>query len=288
MAYPIHLFRLARLNSEIKYVANSIIRGTPVYAYPPIVNIQEWQTNMLGQLDDWAKNIPLDQATIAKVHANFICQLRYHNLRMVLLRPSPAIPKPSPASLTECHRSAQESIRIMDQMYRKNILIHSWMSFYSIVMSAITMLYCIKVVPALARNTQLSTLMMDLGAALNILSAAGEHWSGAKRVRDILDDMGRQITDWLQRLPADAPQETENGASVEAEGVPMTQSSLPNFLEEPAMTFDPMNFMSQAADGDYTIDPSMDFFNPAETDNLDDVIRNLFQGFIPVQYPNAS
>ncbi|KAI8304579.1 Positive regulator of purine utilization [Colletotrichum sp. SAR11_59] len=58
MAFSIHLFRLAKLNSEFKYVANSIVRDTPRYAYPAVIDINEWQNGMLQQLDEWHSTIP--------------------------------------------------------------------------------------------------------------------------------------------------------------------------------------------------------------------------------------
>ena len=61
MSLSIHLFKLAKLNSEIKYVANSIVREAPPYAYPPITDIYAWQRGMLEQLDHWVSTIPQSQ-----------------------------------------------------------------------------------------------------------------------------------------------------------------------------------------------------------------------------------
>ncbi|CAF3441470.1 unnamed protein product, partial [Fusarium graminearum] len=58
MAFAIHLFKAAKLNSEIKYIAQSIVRDSPRYAYPRVVDINDWQTTILHQLDEWASQIP--------------------------------------------------------------------------------------------------------------------------------------------------------------------------------------------------------------------------------------
>jgi hypothetical protein len=42
MAFAIYLFEAAKLNSEIQYIAQSIIRDTPRYAYPRVTNINDW------------------------------------------------------------------------------------------------------------------------------------------------------------------------------------------------------------------------------------------------------
>ncbi|GJN77146.1 hypothetical protein PLIIFM63780_000635 [Purpureocillium lilacinum] len=190
IAYSVHLFRLARINSEIKYVANSIVRHAPAYAYPAVINIYEWQRGVLQQLDQWANEIPVGDETQA-LHMKLICRQRYHSLRMVLLRPSPAIPKPTNEALEQCYHSAQECIRTFDKLYRNNLLVYSWTTFYSLALSTLTLFYCIKTAAKIAQDTDVPTLMSDLSISSSILSATGEHWSGAKRCRDILDDLGR-------------------------------------------------------------------------------------------------
>jgi hypothetical protein len=199
ISFSIHLFKLAKINSEIKYVANSIVRDTPVtpgYAYPIISNIHEWQDGVLQQLDQWAKEIPQGGSNDHYIHVE--CQIRYHSLRMLLLRPSPAIPKPSVESLKMCYRSASRSIIHYDELYRKDLLVHSWITFHGLILSTITKIYCIRTVPDIARIIELDELMGDFGASLSILSAIGEHWSGAKRNRDVLHELSHATIRWLK------------------------------------------------------------------------------------------
>ncbi|RFN44846.1 hypothetical protein FIE12Z_10947 [Fusarium flagelliforme] len=197
MLFAIHLFKAAKLNSEIKYIAQSIVRDSPRYAYPRVIDINDWQATMLNSLDEWSTHIPL-QNDASTLYLQIICKIRYHNLRMLLLRPSPAIPKPTTEALVQCHKSARESIQLFDQLYKKNLLVHSWTTFHGLVLSTITLLYCIKVVPEIARGTEVDVLMADLSISLSVLSATGEHWSGAKRSRDILDELGKSTIRYLR------------------------------------------------------------------------------------------
>ncbi|CAG7559245.1 unnamed protein product [Fusarium equiseti] len=104
MLFAIHLFKAAKLNSEIKYIAQSIVRDSPRYAYPRVIDINDWQTTMLNNLDEWSTQIPL-QNDASTLYLQITCKIRYHNLRMLLLRPSPAIPKPTTEALVHCHKS---------------------------------------------------------------------------------------------------------------------------------------------------------------------------------------
>lgn len=299
MSFSIHLFKLAKINSEIKYVANSIVRDTPGYAYPPITNIQEWQAGVLQQLDQWACDIPRggDQDHYIRT----ICQIRYHSLRMLLLRPSPAIPKPSAESIRKCHSSACQSIHLYDELYRKDILVHSWMTFHGLILSTITMIYCIRVVPDIARKTELDVLMNDLGISLSILSATGEHWYGAKRSRDVLDDLARNTISWIKDLAKSRPQSYVNTEQLRREDHQddMGTMSAANILsgqaiQAPNLTtgfttdfVQPTWWSPTFQDGGQMVIDDMwsaPFAEPFETGdsvNVDTIIRRLFEDLIP-------
>jgi hypothetical protein len=289
MAYSIHLFKLARLNSEIKYVANSIVREAPWYAYHSVTNIQEWQTGVLQQLEEWASEIP--EGGDNDHYIRTICQIRYHSLRMLLLRPSPAIPKPSVESLKKCHGSACQSIRLFNDLYRKDVLVHSWMTFHGLILSTITLIYCIRAVPEVAQNTVLDVLMADLGICLSILSATGEHWPGAKRSRDILDDLGRTTVQWIkdQHPRVDGAQANYQGdvgtsstlGAGEATGPSIINGQFDTNLVQPS----PWTSMMQG-DEIQPVDILWplsfgDAFGNGDTQDMDGFLFNLFEDLIP-------
>ncbi|SPJ79338.1 related to purine utilization positive regulator [Fusarium torulosum] len=296
MAFAIHLFKAAKLNSEIKYIAQSITRDSPRYAYPRVVDINEWQTNMLGQLDEWASQISgLNKPS--ELYLRTTCLIRHHGLRMLLLRPSPAIPKPSNEALVQCHKSARESIQLFDQLYKKDLLVHSWTTFHGLVLSTITLLYCIKVVPEITRSTEVDVLMADLSISLSVLSATGEHWSGAKRSRDILDELGKSTIRYLrennnrQDGPVSRSISRVNGMGFD----PTTLST--EVLESSGMTDnhvdtslidanDSMGFMQNSFDDGLFGDSFAGYFEQTDSINVDNIVRELFQDFIPT-YPNG-
>ncbi|TGJ78472.1 hypothetical protein E0Z10_g10298 [Xylaria hypoxylon] len=195
MTYAIHLFRLAKINSEIKYVANSVNPDAPNYAYPAVIDINAWQKEVLARLDQWAAGVPVARDT--NDYSRAILLLRYHSVRMLLLRPSPNIPRPDQHALRHCYSSAEESIRLYNELYKKNMLVHNWITFHKTVLSTITMFYCILSVPSIATSLEVEEFMGNVRAGLNVLSAVGEHYSGAKRSRDILDELAGPISRWL-------------------------------------------------------------------------------------------
>ncbi|KAH6898151.1 fungal-specific transcription factor domain-containing protein [Thelonectria olida] len=292
MQFAMHLFRAAKLNSEIKYVANSINRSAPSYAYPPVRDIGSWQSDMLQQLDEWATQIPAPTDDPSDQYLRATCQLRYHGLRMLLLRPSPAIPKPSAEALIQCHKSACESLRLFDHLYSTNLLVHSWITFHSLVLSTITMLFCIKVVPEIACKTEVDVLMGDLSISLSVLSATGEHWSGAKRSRDILDRLGRSTIRWLRGLSNNADFRAAQAAvdgGFNVMQTPLVPGTMPLTVDSAIGSLGAdggmAGFMQNPFEDFIGNDSFAGYFEASESVNVDTIVRDLFQDFIPM-YPS--
>lgn len=199
------LFRLAQLNSEMKYILHSISREVPRYAYPQITDISTWQADIYNRLQE----IELDMnRLIGRDQCDWrICMIQYHELVMLLFRPSPRIRKPDTAALRHCFRSAQESIQIWKELYDSNRLIYSWTMVHSLCLSAITMLYSIWMSPDIASEVKVDVLMATTNVASNLLTVAGEHWPEAKSSRDSLSSLSTATIRWLfeRRLKAPAP-----------------------------------------------------------------------------------
>ncbi|KAH7069635.1 fungal-specific transcription factor domain-containing protein [Paraphoma chrysanthemicola] len=280
----IHLFKLAKLNSELKYVANSIVREAPSYAYPPITDITSWQRDMLSRLDQWASEVP--QCIQGNFYMESLCKIRFHTMRLLLLRPSPAIPAPPPAALVDCHDSARQLIGLYSELYRKELLLYDWTTLHGIISGTVTMLYCMRSVPELARDAKVEELMSDMNISLSILGATGEYWSGARRARDILEDLGRSTMTFITRIRPTPPQrdadwaETTPGATMSwlndsgagTEAGPVSNTVFPAAFPLPIESHNEyLNWF----------DPNQQPHLFGENMEMDTIIRNLFDGFVP-------
>lgn len=290
IATSIHLFKLAKLNSEIKYVANSIVRDAPTYAYPVIRDVTGWQMGMLQQLDDWAATIP--EMEPPNDYIRLTSKLRCLSMKMLLLRPSPAIPVPAGGAMASCYEAACQSLRTYENLYRRDLIVYDWVTLHGVVYSVITALYCIRVVREIAHKTEPEDIMEDLSISLSIISATGEHWSGAKRVRDVLEDIGRSTIRWLRRNRRTSHQ----GSSIDPEvsdeqhqrtdtegndliGRPARQEHSDDIASAPAPSFD----LFSALELDFDLFPELQRSRRpfGDTVNVDHIMRNLFDDFIP-------
>ncbi|TVY32658.1 Positive regulator of purine utilization [Lachnellula occidentalis] len=220
MSCAIHLFKLAQINSEIKYICHSISHKPPPYSYPNIPDISEWQKDIHARLESWKQQIP--QFTGEWIYMTRLCERKYHKIVMLLHGPSPAMPKPSLQSSKACYQSAVAEIRLYSQLYKQDLLVYSWVTVHSVFLSTLTMLHCIWTVPEITVGIQIDDLVAILKAGSNVLSETGEHWSEAKRSRDVLDGLSVPTIRWLLDYKA---RNTQTEANTESNHQGISQSS---------------------------------------------------------------
>jgi hypothetical protein len=182
------------MNSEIKYVMHSICRDPPRYAYPPVADIHQWQKEMIDRLQTWLSEIPRipGMESIAKM-----CETRYHEMMILVLRPSPGIPDPSDELLAQCFQHTVNLLRGFRELYRQEMLLYSRLIVHSIFLGTLIMLHCLWRLPHVASQVQIDDLVADTGISLNILSSIGEYWTEAKRARDCIHELSGAT---IQRL----------------------------------------------------------------------------------------
>ena len=217
MSYAVHFFKIARLNSEMKYVLHSVNREAPAYAYPAVRDIQQWQDCMRTQLDEWYSSIPAHSD-----YGQLSCKTQHHTLKMLLFLPTPGIPQPRPESLRHCHESSLNAIKLFRELYARDMLVYDWSTCHAVILHAFCLIYCVTTIAQLRAETPTETLLTTIRAASDVLSATGEYWAGAKRSRDLLNelasrtilhDMNRTTAHHDGPLAAHAIPATESGAS---------------------------------------------------------------------------
>lgn len=237
MTFSIHLFRLARINSEIKYVMHSICRDPPQYAYPPVPDIHSWQKDMIGRLQSWLADIPraTEYDPMTKV-----CETKYHEMMILVLRPSPGIPEPSEEMLAQCFQHAVDLLRGFGELYRQEALLYSRLIVHSIFLSTLIMLHCLWKLSHLASDVQIDELVSDVSISLNILSSIGEYWAEAKRARDCINELSGATVQRIIRLRSlEAPSRLtrqrnhQSNSEIERAQRPQTASEMIELLPAP-------------------------------------------------------
>ncbi|KAI8717112.1 Zn(2)-C6 fungal-type domain-containing protein [Fusarium sp. LHS14.1] len=187
MSSAIHLFKLARFNSEIKCVLYCADRQYPPYTQPVITDTESWRVDILNRLQQWRQDIPRHEEGSARHHLNLWCEIKYHELLMLILRPNPQFHNPDKATLRECFSSAMACSELYHRLYMTNMLHYGWMSVHSLFLCVMVMFYCVCTPRGIADEADFDALMRALKVSSDILSAMGEYWPEAKKSRDVLD-----------------------------------------------------------------------------------------------------
>ncbi|PLB49626.1 hypothetical protein P170DRAFT_510151 [Aspergillus steynii IBT 23096] len=187
MTSAVHLFKLARFNSEIKCVLYCVDRQYPPYTQPAITDAESWKVDILSRLRQWREDIPRHPETSTWYYMNRLSEIKYHELVMLVLRPNPRFQNPDKASLRECFASAMACSELYHQLYSANSLHYGGISVHSLFLCVMVMFYCVWTPQGIAEEADLDSLMRALKASSDVLSAMGEYWPEAKRSRDVLD-----------------------------------------------------------------------------------------------------
>lgn len=187
MSSAIHLFKAARFNSEIKCVLYCVERNFPPYTRLAVTDAVGWRTDIINRLEEWRQRIPQHPDGSAHHHLNILCEIKYHELVMLILRPNPRLQQPGRGSISQCFASAMDCCKLYHQLYVTKALHHGWMSIHSLFLCVMVMFYCVWTPQGVADDANVDCLMRSLKASSDVLSAMGEYWPEATRSRDILD-----------------------------------------------------------------------------------------------------
>jgi hypothetical protein len=138
----IHLFKLTKFASEIKMVLYCIERVYPPYTKPAITDYPQWRQDMVKRLKQWRDEIPKHANDYPPSHLVTICEIRYHEVMMLTLRPSPLFRKPSHEAIRHCLESAVICIELYEKPYLSNSLKYSWTGVHSLFLRIMTIFYC--------------------------------------------------------------------------------------------------------------------------------------------------
>ncbi|KIX97987.1 uncharacterized protein Z520_06066 [Fonsecaea multimorphosa CBS 102226] len=187
MSSAIHLFKLAKFNSEIKSVLYCMERQYPPYTPPTTSDIARWKEDMLNRLRKWKEEIPRHPQGSERSCINHLMEIKYHELIMLVHRPNPVFQHPTKAALRECFASALQCSKLYYELYAANTLHYSWISVHSLFLCVMTMFYCVWTPNGVADEVDVDGITRTLKSTSDILSATGEYWPEARRSRDVLD-----------------------------------------------------------------------------------------------------
>ncbi|OMP84481.1 Pyrimidine pathway regulatory protein 1 [Diplodia seriata] len=197
-------FRFDRIVAEVKLMIHRVAQSPRRFPWPS--DFEGWQkavhASCKGLLEHAQQTLSRRAGGISRAisyRSMPSIELKYHQCVMLLYRPSPAFPRPAPEALNICFDSATETIRIYYELHRFGQMMNSWLTGHSIFVSAITMLYCLWIGPAIRARAS-NTFAEHARRCSETLEALGKTWSVAKDARVKFDRLVEATSEsWRRR-----------------------------------------------------------------------------------------
>lgn len=181
-----HLIQLARLESEIKHV---LYRQQKSFSLAfPRPNLPTWMEDFEFRLRAWYESIPpVERAHPASIYASrHWWDASYNYIVLLLHRPTPQIPKPSPKSLEACFVASEMFIKCTQALLRDNRVTMVWEWVYRLFVSGICLVYAISHSHSVRASRPLGQIVNIAQACATVLAVLAERFSGAAGCRDVL------------------------------------------------------------------------------------------------------
>lgn len=180
----VYSLRFDRIVAEIKLMLYRVSRSPSRFPWP--TNVTAWQheaqsacISLLQEAQNQQQGPLLNNlGTLPGVSLQKL-ELKYHHCIMLLYRPSPQIPQPSTEAIQACFNSAMDIISIYADLHKFLNMECSWLSAHSILVAAITVLYCLCSHPAVRGVTPIETCLKRVELAHELLIFLGRLWSVA-------------------------------------------------------------------------------------------------------------
>ncbi|KAJ6012644.1 hypothetical protein N7522_002999 [Penicillium canescens] len=191
----IYALRFDRIIAEIKLMIYRVSRAPQRFPWP--TDIPNWQRDvenscrkLIGEVESRQRSRYMGISQPLPLLAVQKLQLRFHQTIMLLYRPSPQVPRPTPEATRACFDSAIEVIRISAELHRFTNMECTWLSAHSLFVAAITTFYCLWTSPAAMASIVPATILERVQKAHDLLEYLSETWSVA---RDACEKLSRLI-----------------------------------------------------------------------------------------------
>ncbi|KAI9827514.1 MAG: hypothetical protein M1832_004864 [Thelocarpon impressellum] len=178
----IHFFQMRLLQAEIRRKLYQKKRDTPKDDSDP------WFPTMEAKVEHWRSSSPYNAE--GSGHSNAWFTSKYNTIIVLLYRPSPQIPTPSPRAALVCFEASAYNIRMQRKQIHDKTVDITWILVQSIFMALNTILWSIQYLEVRqVRPKAEFEELMDLG--LESIRLCSDRWPGAASAYERYTDLTR-------------------------------------------------------------------------------------------------
>jgi hypothetical protein len=131
----VHLTRLLAISGDI---LESVYIARPATSLSPAI-LQRLVSNLSQRLSQWRGSLEEYSASQTSVYLHL--KIQYAIVVMMLNRPSPSFPVPSPEMVNSCHEAAKSAIETWSVLRERNEMFLGWKTLHDVLMTGFVWLY---------------------------------------------------------------------------------------------------------------------------------------------------
>ncbi|KAE8441851.1 hypothetical protein EG329_004252 [Mollisiaceae sp. DMI_Dod_QoI] len=215
----IHFLRMRLLQAEIRRVLYQKKRPEPRSEEHP------WYAQMEQKLQDWVDKCPQTPPWSKPWFVG-----RYNTMVVMLLRPSPQVPKPSVRSAMMCYDAASTNIRSTSKQMSSAMVDITWIFVLTIFQAVNTVLWSISY-PEVRSLHPKEELEEHIEIALDVILKCRERWPGTSAASDLYATLAKAcLKSYDTRESSQAP------SSLSATSPALTDANSPSASEHSSAT----------------------------------------------------
>lgn len=165
----IHFLKMRLLQAEIRRTLYLRKREKPLTENDP------WFSKILGSIDDWVRGTPKNDEGSGLSQAWF--EGRRNTMIIMLYRPTPQIPHPTPEAADRCYHAAIFNVGLQKKQVEHKLIDITWIFTQAIFMALNTILWCLSY-QEIRNRYSIEEVEHHINECLQAIAMCADRWPG--------------------------------------------------------------------------------------------------------------
>lgn len=176
----IHFFKMRLLQAEIRRTLYLRKREAPLTEDDP------WFYRMLHAMDSWTRDTPKNDEGSGLSPAWF--EGRKNTMIVMMYRPTPQIPNPSPEAAEKCYQAATFNVHLQKAQVEHNLIDITWIFTQAIFMALNTILWSISYIEIRERHP-IEEVQQHVEHVLEAIALCADRWPGVRSAHSLYSNL---------------------------------------------------------------------------------------------------
>lgn len=221
----IHFLKMRLLQAEIRRTLYLRKREKPLTDRDP------WFSKILGKIDDWVRDTPKNDEGSGLSPAWF--EGRKNTMIIMIYRPTPQIPHPSPEAAERCYRAATFNVGLQKKQVEQKLIDITWIFTQAIFMALNTILWSLSY-QEIRNRYSADEVEYHIRECLQAIAMCADRWPGVISAHQLYENLVSACLKAYEVDRGSSPKEKSNAGQTVADT--KTSASTSQTARSPAST----------------------------------------------------